>query len=556
MTKTPQFDAIVVGSGAAGSFAAKELTEAGLRVALLEAGPPITPEFFVNKGERPSRSGFFLRARMKASALGQYVQARVIFFSEQLRHLYVNDWQNPYTTPRDKPFLWVRGKQIGGRLHTFGRVLMRWSDYDFKGASKGSGGKDWPFDYSELSPFYERAERFLGVHGTSERVPTLPDGSYAKPSKLVPAEMTFKKRLEGLWPRRRVVPWRYVPPHPERVPQAILAAQRTGLLTIHANAVVKRIEVDPATGRATGVVYADRESKLEHRIDARAVVVCASPVESVRLLLNSTSPNHPRGLGNSNGQLGLFFMDQCPALLMGRYAPAQGWEEDDSTPPDSFYRAPGGFYIPRFTNLDSQDKEDFKGGYTYQGAVGRMPVASEEASFFVMMGFGEMLPHRDNTITINGERKDAWGVPVPHITCSMHENEQKLLKSLVSSAMEMVEQTGGTVDMVISPLGLIEKNRGAFPEASRLGRWMFRRRAKHSMCLGAAIHESGGACMGEDRDNSVLNPFNQCWDAPNVLVTDASSFPTGGALGTTLTSMAVTIRACQHLVQEMRAERI
>lgn len=548
-----RWDVIVVGSGAAGSFAAKELTEHGLEVLLLEAGRNITPEDFKSDFAGPREKGIQLWARARAALTGQPIQSKVAFYGRQQRHLFVNDSEHPYTTPPDQPYLWIRGKQLGGRLHTFGRMLLRWSDYDFKAASRDGHGIDWPISYADLAPYYDRAEAFLGVRGCPEHIRNLPDGNFVGPSKLTAAEKDFKVKTEKSWPGRTATSWRYMPPNGKRVPQAILAAKETGRLTVRTDAIVRRVLTDAVSGKASGVEFMDRSTHEVHVAKSAVVMVCASAIESVRLLLNSANERHPNGLGNRSGALGRYFMDQVPNLILGTVPGRTGWEADDTVPSDPFYGVTGGIYIPRFENLDKVTNPKFARGYAYQGTIGRLFARDGRPAKFGIMGFGEMLPHPDNTITLNHSRKDAWGVPLPHISCMMRENEVAMLREQSRSIKEMALNAGLDIEFVGSYLGLEEGPGGAFPDVDPFSRTLFRLNFRKSMTLGAAIHESGGARMGDNPATSVLNAHNQCWDVPNLFVTDASCFPSGGSAGTTLTLMALTIRASEYIARQHAA---
>jgi choline dehydrogenase-like flavoprotein len=548
-----QYDAVVVGSGAAGSFAAKELTERGLEVLLLEAGPEITEEDFKNVEIEPK--GINLMERILGALQGQPIQARVAFFGKQFKKLFVNDWKHPYTTPKNDFFLWIRGRQLGGRLHTYGRVLLRMSDYDFKAASRDGYGEDWPISYADLAPYYDRVEEFLGVYGNQDHVRNLPEGKYTNKPKLTALEQAFKAKVEATWPDRSVISWRYAAPNLRRVPLPLLAAKETDRLTIRTDAIVKRITVDSITGKATGAEFIDRVTKKTETVSANVMVLCASTIESVRLLLNSASPKHPNGLGNSSGLLGSYFMDQCPSLMVGSVPGTKGWELDDSAPPDPFYAPAGGIYIPRFQNLDRVTNPEFLRGFAFQGAIGRGYVADGSPAMFGIMGFGETLPYHDNRISLDPTRKDAWGIPVPHLKCSLTTNEHALLREQMRSVREMVKCCGYKVDFTGSTFGL-EDAKGAFPEADWFSRFMFRQSFKKSMAVGAAIHECGGARMGVDPAKSVLNSFNQSWDAKNLFVTDGSCFTSSGTVGPALTIMAITARACEYIAREYKASRL
>ncbi|WP_176084756.1 GMC family oxidoreductase [Martelella sp. HB161492] len=547
-----RFDAMVIGSGAAGSFAAQELTAQGLKVVLVEAGPEIGPkDLDPDKAkEPPDPINFWERAR--ATVKGQHIQSRAAFFSESMAHLFVNDRQNNYTTPADAPFHWIRGRQAGGRLHTFGRVLMRWSDDDFRLHSRSGDGVDWPVSYDEIAPFYSEVERTLGVYGNPDGVPTQPDGDFAGPAKITPAEESFKLRVEGKWPGRRVTSWRYMAPDPSRIAKPMQKALASGNLTVLYNQIASRILTDAETGLATGAELIDRHDKSRRTIRAAAVVLCASPIESLRLLLNSASTEHPAGLANGSGLLGRYFMDQLPCIASGEYPDMTGFSGDDSLPPDPFYAPLSGVFIPRFVGENGYATNRFD----YQISVGRKPVAASAPARLDFFGFGMMMPSPDNHITINARRRDAFGIPIAHITCRMSEADRALLKQQIATLEEIVTGVGGRLEFVGSPLGLKETGRGAYPDLPLFYRLMFRLMFKRTVTMGSAIHESGGARMGEDPKTSVLNRWNQSWDVKNLFVTDASAFPTCGVAGTTLTVMALTLRACRHLGEELRAGRL
>jgi choline dehydrogenase-like flavoprotein len=547
---TPAYDALIIGSGPSGSFAAKELTAQGLKVVLIEAGPEITPHDF-NPSQVIRQSDINLRQRAKATLGGQAVQSRAVYFDMRMRHLFVNDRDNPYTTPPDAPFVWIRGRQAGGRSHTFGRCLLRWTDDDFRMFSRTGRGEDWPVDYAEMVPYYEEVERSLGIYGQQDDVPTQPDSLYAHEAQLTPAEQTFKSDLESKWPDRRVIAWRYIGPEPTRVLRPLRDAIASGNLDIRYDTIAHRVLTDPTTGRATGAEVIDRLTGRRSTIDASAVVLCASPVESVRLMLNSASERHPGGLGNSSGLLGRYFMDQLPCVATGNYRKAKGVGTADPAPPDPFYGPSGGIFVPRFIGKNGEAGSDFN----FQGSIGRYATNRAGDARLSFFGFGIMLPEADNRVTLDTRRTDKWGIPVPHIRCKMGESDRHTLAREIETLTEIVEATGGELEYIGSPLGLVEKGSGAYPEANFISRLLFRRLFSRTMVMGAAIHEVGGARMGNAPDSAVLDRWNRSWDIPNLLVTDASAFPTSGVAGTTLTIMALTIRACRHLAEELKANR-
>lgn len=545
------FDAIVVGSGATGGFAAKELAERGLETAVLEAGPALDEQLFHQNSGHHGIGSF---ARVKAGLRGQHIQAAATFFSPEKSFLFVNDLKNPYTQAARNFYAWYRGRQVGGRFLAWGRVALRMSDYDFKGASRDGAGDDWPISYQDLVPYYEHVEKFLGIVGTKDNIPNLPDGAYIAQAGMTKLEQDFKRKVETTWPERSVVPWRYVQaaatPVDEttgkRITAPIAAGLATGRLEVRSNAIVERINTDPNTGKATGVTYIDALTKERRTVSANIVVVCASTIESIRLLLNSGGEQHPDGLGNSSGLLGKYFMDQCPAVGFGVVPGTSGGEMVDGATPATNH---GGIYIPRYTNLDRVTHPNFKRGFNIQGVIGRAPVPADHPSVFGFMGQGEMLAYRENRITINRNRKDAWGVPVAHIDIRLRENERNLLRAEINAMKEIADANGYEFDFLISALG-IEKTEKFLPSAGWAERLMFRLGYRRSIALGSAIHECGGARMGADPATSVLNERNQCWDAPNVFVTDSSCFVSNGTCGPTLTTMALTVRTCEYIAKE------
>jgi choline dehydrogenase-like flavoprotein len=429
------------------------------------------------------------------------------------------------------------------------------SDYDFKAASVDGIGEDWPIGYDELVPYYEQVERFLGIIGTAEHIPNLPDGVYVKTAGMSSLEQKFKNLVESSWPERKVVPWRYVRKEATpadatgelRVTAPLAAAAATGRLELRPDSIVRALTIDPATGRATGVEYVDARSRQVRDARARVVVLCASTIETIRLLLNSACARHPGGVGNSSGLLGRYFMDQAPSISFGTVPGSRGFELVDGTSPADNH---GGIYIPRFQNLGRRTHRAFARGFNMQGLIGRVPVTEDRPSMFGLGGQGEMLPYRDNQVTLDTNKKDSWGIPVPHIRLTMRDNERAMLQYQLEVLCEMTDAADLSVDFMASPLGLANADK-LMPNANWFERFMFRRSYRKSTGLGSAIHECGGARMGHDPAGSVLNPLNQCWDAPNVFVTDSSCFVTNGTCGPTLTTMALTVRACEHIADEL-----
>lgn len=544
------FDVIVVGSGATGSIAVKELTERGLNVLLLEAGRDITAADFVPPAPTPPKAmSINLWGRARAMLAGQIVQSRRAMFKEQTSPFLVNDLKQPYAT-KDGDFLWIRGQQLGGRLHSYGRVLLRASDEEFKGKDLGHGGENWPIAYKDLAPYYDSVEKFLGVYGSKDGIASLPDGKYCGRSELNSAEKNFKNVVEARWPDRKTIPWRYAAPNLDRVPMGIIAARKTGKLTERVNAVVARVNVDETTGKATGVTYIDRLNKTKHTATAEVVMLCASAIESVRLLLNSASEKHPGGLGNSSGLLGKYFMDQTPSLLFGDDPNFPGSEVPAPAPEDPYYGQAGGVYIPKFDNVNGKVNKNYRYGWAVQGTIGRMPVPEGHPGTVGLMAFGEMPAYKENTVTLHKWRKDAWGIPIPKIRLAITDNERAIMKAQVAGLREMAEAAGYKVNFAGSALGLDSYK--VWPKADPFSRLLFILAFKKSMAMGAAIHECGGARMGDDPKNSVLNKDNQLWDVPNVYVTDAAAYVSNGSVGPTLTIMALTARAAEHVAKNFK----
>jgi choline dehydrogenase-like flavoprotein len=546
-----KYDAIVVGSGATGGFAAKELTERGLKVLVLEAGGHIPEALFEQAGG--GFAGIGSTARIKAGLTGQHKQARATFYSPDKSFLFVNDREHPYTSP-ESFFLWLRGKQVGGRFLAWGRVALRMSDYNFKAFSHEGAGFDWPISYADVAPYYGQVESFLGVVGNDEGIDYCPAGTYVRPAGLSTLEKEFKDRAEARWSSRKAMAWRYVRKEAtpvdrqgRRTTSPLAAAAATGNLTLIANAPVARVDTDARTGKATGVTYIDATTKERHEVQANVVVLCASTIESIRLLLNSAGGQHPHGLGNSSGLVGRYFMDQSLSLIFGKSPKRCGGEVVDGTSPADDH---GGIYFPRFQNLDGNvTHPGFKGGFNIQGVIGRPMVPPDVPSVFGLTGHGEMLPNVENRVSLHGSRTDRLGVPIPEIRVRMRENELAMLKAQVETQKELIKEAGLGIDFAISALG-IDPDSPFMPNSPWLERMLFRMTYKQSVSVGAAIHECGGARMGSDPKTSVLNARNQLWDAPNVFVTDSSCFVTNGTCGPTLTTMALTVRACEYIASE------
>jgi choline dehydrogenase-like flavoprotein len=534
MLDRESYDAIVVGSGAAGGWAAKELTENGLTVLLLDAGRTVSPEVdFPVPALKEQR----ILARVAAGLMGQPIQMRCPAFNQRTRRFFVNDRENPYKTSDGNPFNWFRGRQVGGRLPIWARVVVRLSDLEFKSASRDGYGVDWPLSYKDLAPHYDKVEAFLGVFGYSDGIASIPDSRYIGATEMTAGEKHFRTAVEAAFPDRHVIPIRLARQDPGGVPLTIRAARKSGHLTLRSNAVVKRITTHPKTGRATGVAFVDRITKKPEEVPANVIVLCASTIETLRILFNSTSPAHPAGLANSSGRLGHYFMDH---ILSGIGGPLQNHGNvalENEVDPYVFGRVTG-FYIPRFQNIEVRHP-GFLRGYAMQGGIGR------GGPFWYLFAHGETLARFENRVTVDLDKKDAWNIPVACINCAHSSNEAAMVADQLKTMREMA--AAADLQIRIPPSGRLL-------ETLAYGLW---RRpllsGSGAFWPGSAIHELGGAAMGEDPSTSVLNRYNQRWDASNVFVTDGACFPTGCCQNITLTIMALTVRACDYLIREYRA---
>jgi len=493
------FDVIIVGSGATGSWAAKLLTESGLTVLLLEAGPP-----FAAVASGPTANG-------ASDPVRQPVQAQCYAFNAETRHLFVDDIDNPYETHSETPFAWIRMRLVGGRTRLWHRVVLRMSDRQFKAASRDGFGVDWPISYADLQPYYDRVERFLGVSGIVAHLEEVPDGPFV-PVALSAAAREFQQAVEIEWPGRRVTALRRascvsgVGSYPACSAGVALAdAEATSRLTLRPHSVVSNILSGRDGRRAQGVEYVDCKSGVSHEAYGRAVVLCASTIETTRILLNSTSHWHPGGIGNCNGLLGRYLSDHiCGVSATGLRSGECGAASD--------------FYVPNFRNLGG-DGAAFLRGYGVQGYFTPMRGAVTECT---LVCFGEMLTRPENTVTLSRQR-DRWGIPAAHLECHLSANEIAMAEDQASEVAQMLRRTGFELTTTT----------GLRP-------------------LGCSMHEMGTARMGADPRSSILNSYNQCWEMPNLFVTDGAAFPSTGFQNPTLTMMALTGRACDYLVGEFR----
>jgi choline dehydrogenase-like flavoprotein len=559
---TTTYDAIIVGSGITGGWAAKELTEKGLNTLVLEAGRTIVPERdyveHVPVWELQYR-GWDNRAERQRT---QPVQRECYYACDEHSHqFFVSDVDNPYSSDPGKHFSWIRGRQVGGKSLTWGRQSYRWSDLDFEANLKDGIAVDWPIRYADLSPWYDYVEEFAGISGQAEGLPQLPDGKFLPPMEMTCVEVDFKDALAKHFDDRIMTIGRsavLTRVHKGRAAchycgychrgcitqsyfsslnSTLPAAQKTGRLNIRPYSVVHSLTYDSNTRRVSGVRVIDAQSKTPLEFKARVFFICASTLESTRILLNSATTEFPDGLANSSGELGHNLMDHH----MGSGATGEMPGHEDKIP---FGNRPNGIYIPRFRNVKSKQR-DFLRGYGYQGGGGRdgwgraLRTGGIGADFknslrvpgpwrMGMGGFGECLPNHNNYVEVDKEKPDAWGIPTLKIHCDWSENELTMSKDIAVQAAEMLAVAGA-------------KNISVFQEISRPG---------------LAIHEMGTARMGRDPKTSVLNEHNQAHDAKNLFLPDGASMVSSSCVNPSLTYMALTARACDFAVSEMKKNNL
>jgi len=550
------FDAIVIGSGITGGWVAKELCERGLKTLILERGRQINHRAdymdFAPPWEVPNRG--MVPEDEKAEHYA--IQSNNYAFNSATKQWFVRDSEHPYSTPSGRPYTWIRGYHLGGRSITWGRLSYRMSDYDFNANKLDGHGVDWPIRYADLSPWYDRVERFIGVSGAAEGLEQLPDGQFLPPMGLTCVETAFKQKIEADHPSRRVTVGRcahLTEPLPEHIALGrgpcqlrnvcergcgygayfsslsgtLPAAKKTGNLTVITDAIVERLDYDHAKRRVSGVRVIDAKTNQGRSYQARVVFLCASTIGSAQVLLNSRSEHFPNGLANRSDAVGRYLMDHVVGI--GAVGTHPGFL-------DRYYygRRPTGFYLPRYINITENEGVDFVRGFGFQGhssrsswrrAINEPGVGAELKNRLRepgrwevrLVGFGEMLPRAENRVTLD-KRADQWGIPLPHIDVTHGENERRIAERANRDAAQMLAAAGFeniTTNGPVRPPG-------------------------HS------VHEMGTVRMGRDPASSVLNRHNQAHDVSNLFVTDGSSMCSSGTVNPSLTFMALSARAANY----------
>ena len=559
--KEMTYDAIVIGSGISGGWAAKELCEKGLKTLVLERGRMVEhvrdyPTMNDDPWDMELRGALTPAQRKK-----HYKAIRSGFIGQDTEHFWANDEENPYTEV--KPFLWMRAHQMGGRSLLWGKQTYRWSEIDFEANAKDGYGVDWPIRYKDMASWYTYVEKFAGISGEALGLPQLPDSHFLPPMELNCVEKHVKSRIEKEFPERHLIIGRvahlteplngrgkcqyrnrcsrgcpygaYFSSNAVTLP----AANATGNLTIRPFSIVQSLIYDDKKGKATGVRIIDAETNEAIEFSAKIIFCNASTLSTTQILLNSKSSRFENGFGNDSGELGHNLMDHT--YRIGAMGKVHGFD-------DKYYkgRRPNGIYIPRYWNIDAQSKSDkFLRGFGFQGGGGRagaQAAANREefgADFkdnmlkpgpweFFITGFAECLPYHENKVTLDTNNLDKWGQPTLAIDCEYKENELALNKQIQEDAVEMLEKAG-LKDIV----GFDNKHEPGY-----------------------GIHEMGTARMGRDPKTSVLNGFNQVHAAKNVFVTDGACMTSNSCVNPSLTYMAITARAANHAVAELNKQNI
>jgi choline dehydrogenase-like flavoprotein len=552
----PDYDAIVVGSGISGGWAAQELAEKGLKVLLLERGRNIEHiTGYTNALKAPWEIPH--RGKVTQQLLQDHpVQKRDYILNESNLDYWADETECPYK--ETKPFDWFRGYHVGGRSLMWGRQSYRWSNLDFEANQREGIAVDWPVRYEEMSPWYDHVETFAGISGSKEGLPQLPDGQFLPPMDLNCVELDVAARIKARYEdRRRLIIGRVAnltAPHQGRVncqyrdkcwlgcpfgayfstqSSTLPAAMLTGNLTLRPFSIVTRLLYDRDAQKATGVEVLDAETNETREYRAKVVFLCASAFNSTWVLMNSATDIWPDGLGSSCGELGHNAMDHH--FRCGASGTAEGFEDKYV-----YGRRANGFYIPRYRNLPGEERP-YRRGFGYQGGAGRQGWDRNVAELGIgadlkealtepgpwtigMTGFGEILPYHENRLRLDRGTKDKWGLPVLAFDCEIKDNEKQMRKDMMADAAEMLEAAG---------IKNVKTN-------------------DNNYTFGMGIHEMGTARMGRDPKTSVLNGHNQVWEAKNVFVTDGACMTSASCVNPSLTYMALTARAADFAVAELK----
>lgn len=559
------YDAIVIGSGISGGWAAKELTEKGLKVLMLERGRPhehVKDYASANKDpwEFPHRGSAPLQYKKDNPVISRDWAMYGTAAQEAILDSWVNEKDSPYV--QEKPFAWWRSYQMGGRSILWGRQSYRLSDIDFEANAKDGIAVDWPIRYKEMAPWYDYVEKYAGISGSMEGLAHLPDGHFLPPMELNIVEKDVAARIKEKYKNERrmfigrvanltaPIPGRtqcqfrnrcwegcpfggYFSTQSSTLPAAIA----TGNLTVRPWSIVTKILYDKNTQKATGVEILDAETNKTYEYHSKIVFLNASALNSAWVLMNSATDVWADGLGSSSGELGHNIMDHH--YMLGAQGSVEGFEDKTT-----YGRRANGFYISRFANLYG-DKRDFLRGYGYQGSAGRQGWSREIAEMNIggefkealtepgawgigATGFGEILPYHDNRIYLNKTVKDRWGLPVLTMDAGLKENELKMRKDIIAELVAMFDAAG----------------------VKNITTW------DKDYNIGQGIHEMGSARMGNDSKTSVLNGHNQVWDAKNVFVTDGACMTSSACQNPSLTYMALTARAADFAVGELKKGNI
>jgi len=553
-----KFDAIVVGSGMTGGWAAKELTEKGLRTLVLEAGRPIVPEKDYVEHVAPWDMPFRGKRDRKKLLQDQPIQSLCYACEETNAQFFIKDSEHPYTTEPGKPFRWIRGRQVGGRSILWGRQSYRWSDLDFTANLRDGIAVDWPIRYADLAPWYDYVEDFIGISGEPLGLPQLPDGKFLPPMPMNCAELAVKQAMAKHFGGERVLTIGRVavltqthrgraachycgPCHRgcitlsyfSSVNATLPAAEKTGRLTLRPFSTVHSLILDSSARRLTGVRVIDSETRATLEFHAPIIFLCASTLESVRILLNSATKEFPSGLANASGELGHNLMDHIKGG--GAKGIIPGYENRRS-----FGNRPNIAYMPRFRNV-KEKHPGFVRGYGLQGeaeqegwdrgvispAFGadfKNAISRPGPWDFTFSGYGECLPNHNNFVEIDKNTVDAWGIPSLKIHCAFGENEFAIRKDMAIAGAEMLSAAGA---ISIQPF-------------------------QDDDPPGFSVHEMGTARMGRDPKTSVLNAWNQSHDIKNLFITDGSCMTSSGCVNPSLTYMALTARACDYAVDQLK----